>query len=171
MNDKASIRRSNDCWIRAAIAGLLAALAAPVDIQGQGAPTTGQVEIRVYHVTKTQPIGADRPETWVTDTAQMQFIEGKTAGPPAYLAATTGWLPLGPEMSRVMDSPKLGRLDARVRRAMEPGQYEVLARIQTGKARSALYVRVKAEPGARKASRLVSGFDRSDVYVAVRVKR
>jgi hypothetical protein len=116
------------------------------------------------------PAAADRAETWVLESSRLQFIEGKTAGPLSYLAARTPWIPVGSEMTQIMECPTHGTLEARVRPAQAPGMHEVLAKILTGRARTALYVRVKAEPGARTVSRIVSGFDRPDVYVAVRVK-
>jgi hypothetical protein len=158
---------------RGAAAALLACAAACAPAWAQQ-PAAGaaarpapalSVQIRVYTSAK----GQTPAEDWVLKTAQMQFFEGKTAGPVAALSACTEWLTLKPDMAAVMDSAALGALEARVRPAREPGKLEVFARIRTGKSQSALYVRVAAEPGARAVSRIVSGFDRPDVYIAVRV--
>ncbi len=124
------------------------------------------VEMRVYSSAKS----ATPAEDWVMKIAQLQFIEGKTAGPVAGLYACTPWMPLKADMASVLESSALGNLEARVRPAHEPGKMEVLARIRTGKAQSALYVRVAAAPGAKTVSRLVSGFDRPDVYIGVRIR-
>jgi hypothetical protein len=139
------------------------AIAATVQAGESAAPP--EVQIRVYSTAKS----ATPAEDWILKTAQLQFFEGKTAGPVAALYASTPWLPLKADMASVLASPTLGDIEARVRPAAEAGKMEVLTRIKTGKAQSALYIRVAAEPGAKTVSRLVSGFDRPDVYIGVQV--
>ena len=129
-----------------------------------------KVQIRVYNTPGKRPDRSKKAEKWVLQTAQAQFIEGKTANPISGLEVTTEWITLTRDMKRVMDSPEHGKLDARVRPALEPDKFEVLAKILSDKARTALYVRVPMEAGARTVSRIVSGFDRPDVFIAVQVK-
>lgn len=128
-----------------------------------------RVELRVFQTVGRTPRDETAPDKWVLGLAQIQYIEGKTAGPPGALAALTGWKTLTSEMAPVMEAPDTGSLEARVRPAQDPGKLEVLARIRTGKARSAVYLRLPAEPGARGVTRLVTGFDRPSVYIGVRI--
>ena len=129
-----------------------------------------KVQIRVYNTPGKRADRKKKAEKWVLQAAQAQYIEGKTANPIAALEYTTGWITLTRDTARVMDSPTHGKLDARVRPAREPDTFEVLAKILSDKARTALYVRVPMKAGAQTVSRIISGFDRPDVYIAVQVK-
>lgn len=154
-----------------------ALLAATLAMPSGAAPATAakaglKVQIRVYSTAKLAPGSKAKAESWVLKTAQTQFIEGKTAGPISALTPESEWITLTRDMSPVMDSPKHGKLEARVRPGAEEeaDKYEVLARILSDKARSALYIRVPMKAGAQAVSRIISGFDRPDVFVAVQVK-
>ena len=160
-------------WISMGMALAVLMLAGGVEAAPKKAPAKSdlKVKIRVFNTPGKVFDQKKKADKWVLQTAQAQFIEGKTANPIKALETTSNWVVLTRDMTRVMDSPAHGKLDARVRPAQEPGKFEVLAKILSDKARTALYVRVPMEAGARAVSRIISGFDRADVFIAVEVVR